>query len=149
MQAGDDLDAFVKWMAKNEPKLTSKLDKPGSIVEACQWLSSAKALKDDFQIKTKILATAMELCSESPEIQAIDKRSQNLGKSINVHIAKVRDFLLNENKSIFTVWLLFEKGLNFKETKATFDEFSHFVKQCTSKTFCTIFVCFNCFKHYD
>ena len=57
---GDDLDDYVRWVSRTEPKMNCKLDQPTSIVEACQWLAKGKALRDEyFKREAETLLTAL------------------------------------------------------------------------------------------
>jgi len=104
----DDLDSYVSWLSVVEKRMKSKGlgDLCGTngglgLVEACQWLSKGKALKEEYLRRERAtLVTAVELCGESPDIQRIEQRSKTLLKAINVHIAKVESLcvLLSEMK---------------------------------------------------
>ena len=65
------------------------MKKPSSIVEACQWMSSTKKLKEEFVIREQPLQTAIELCPDMPEIQNLQNRSQTLRRQVDMYLAKV------------------------------------------------------------
>ena len=90
-QQADDLDLYERWLAKQEKKFSQiELKKPSSIVEACQWMSSTKNLKEsEFVTREKPLATAIELCPDMPEILALQKRSQAVKRNIDMYLVKV------------------------------------------------------------
>ena len=81
-------------MAKQEKKFSQiELKKPSSIVEACQWMSSTKNLKEsEFVTREKPLATALELCPDMPEILALHKRSQAVKRNIDMYLVKVKSY---------------------------------------------------------
>ena len=86
----DDLDHYERWLKKQENKFSqNELKKPSNIVEACQWMSSTKILKEEFGTQEKPLKTALELCPDMPEILTLQKRSQVLKKQIDMYLVKV------------------------------------------------------------
>ena len=89
MQA-DDLDYYERWLKKQEVKFSQgELTKPSSIVEACQWMSSTKKLKEEFETREKPLKTAVELGAELPEIISLQERSITVKSQIDMYLAKV------------------------------------------------------------
>ena len=84
------MDYYERWLKKQEVKFSQvELMKPSSIVEACQWMSSTKKLKEEFQTREKPLITAVELCAEAPEIVALQDRSRAVKNQIDMYLAKV------------------------------------------------------------
>merc|ERR1712062_896730 len=90
VRMADDLDFYERWLKKQEVRFSQgELSKPSSIVEACQWMSSTKKLKEEFDTREKPLITAIELGAELPEIIALQERSRVIKGKIDMYLAKV------------------------------------------------------------
>jgi len=105
--AVDDLDAYVRWLAKQEKAFQASkkiLENPGDLVTACQWLAKEKTLKEEYLRREKVVKTAVELCGESEEVQSIHKRSMQLLKAIDLYIVKVEALcvLMSEGEAVLT-----------------------------------------------
>ena len=84
------MDFYERWLKKQEVRFSQgELSKPSSIVEACQWMSSTKKLKEEFDTREKPLITAIELGAELPEIIALQERSRVIKGKIDMYLAKV------------------------------------------------------------
>merc|ERR1712055_1223785 len=87
----DELVSFEKWLTKTEDKLDGgKIQRPGSIVDACQALSKARDLRAEFDKREQPLATARELVGEGDaELQALTKKCERVKKLAEFYLSKV------------------------------------------------------------
>merc|ERR1739836_125387 len=62
----EDLQKLDNWLNKTEEKLDGgKIQRPGSIVDACQALSKARDLRAEFDKREKPLSTLKELVGDA------------------------------------------------------------------------------------
>ncbi|XP_023334494.1 uncharacterized protein LOC111705995 [Eurytemora carolleeae] len=86
----DELAAFDKWLTKTEDKLDGgKIQRPGSIVDACQALSKARDLRAEFEKREKPLSTAKELIGEDPELNVLTTKCERIKKLADNYLSKV------------------------------------------------------------
>ena len=80
-----------RWLNKTEEKLDGgKIQRPGSIVDACQALSKARDLRAEFDKREKPLATAKELVGEGDaELKALSEKCDRVKKLADFYLQKV------------------------------------------------------------
>merc|ERR1712038_694549 len=76
----EDLQKLDNWLNKTEEKLDGgKIQRPGSIVDACQALSKARDLRAEFDKREKPLSTLKELVGDAdPEIKAFSTKFERI-----------------------------------------------------------------------
>merc|ERR1712079_317844 len=94
----EDLQKLDNWLNKTEEKLDGgKIQRPGSIVDACQALSKARDLRAEFDKREKPLATAKELVGEGgAELKALTQKCER--------VKKLTDFYLQKVEALCVIW---------------------------------------------
>merc|ERR1712180_495912 len=86
----DELASFDKWLNRTETKLDGgKIQRPGSIVDACQALSKARDLRAEFDKREEPLLTAKELIGDDPELKALTTKCERVKKLSEFYLSKV------------------------------------------------------------
>merc|ERR1711892_638210 len=87
----DELARLERWLLKTEDKLEGgKIQRPGSIVDACQALSKAKALREEIVKREKPLQIARDLVGlEDPEVKSLTKKCEGVKKVAELYLSKV------------------------------------------------------------
>merc|ERR1711884_66603 len=85
-------------MAEDQEKLDSgKIQRPGSIVDACQALSKARDLRAEFDQREKPLSTLKELVGDGdPEIKEFSTKFER--------IKKLSEFYLSKIEALCVIW---------------------------------------------
>merc|ERR1712026_544341 len=94
----DELQKLDNWLNKTEEKLDGgKIQRPGSIVDACQALSKARDLRAEFDKREKPLSTLKELVGDAdPEIKAFSTKFER--------IKKLSEFYLSKIEALCVIW---------------------------------------------
>eukprot|EP00092_Neocalanus_flemingeri_P038669 GFUD01042102.1.p1 GENE.GFUD01042102.1~~GFUD01042102.1.p1 ORF type:complete len:140 (-),score=26.86 GFUD01042102.1:196-615(-) len=94
----EELARLDRWLNKTEDKLDGgKIQRPGSIVDACQALSKARDLRAEFEKREKPLATAKELVGEAdPELKALTQKCER--------VKKLSEFYLSKVEALCVIW---------------------------------------------
>merc|ERR1712038_1999901 len=98
VKMAEDLQKLDNWLNKTEEKLDGgKIQRPGSIVDACQALSKARDLRAEFDKRKKPLATAKELVGEGDaELKALTQKCER--------VKKLTDFYLQKVEALCVIW---------------------------------------------
>merc|ERR1712142_827117 len=94
----DELASFDKWLNRTETKLDGgKIQRPGSIVDACQALSKARDLRAEFDQREKPLSTLKEMVGDAdPEIKEFSTKFER--------IKKLSEFYLSKIEALCVIW---------------------------------------------
>merc|ERR1712026_108657 len=80
VKMAEDLQKLDNWLNKTEERLDGgKIQRPGSIVDACQALSKARDLRAEFDQREKPLTIVKELVGDAdPEIKAFSTKFERV-----------------------------------------------------------------------
>merc|ERR1712012_20399 len=98
IKMAEDLQKLDNWLNKTEDKLDGgKIQRPGSIVDACQALTKARELRAEFDKREKPLSTLKELVGDTdPEIKAFSTKFER--------IKKLSEFYLSKVEALCVIW---------------------------------------------
>ena len=92
----EDLQKLDNWLNKTEERLDGgKIQRPGSIVDACQALSRARDLRAEFDKREKPLTIVKELVGDAdPEIKAFATKFERIKNLSEFYLSKVAHNIL-------------------------------------------------------
>merc|ERR1712109_349037 len=87
----EDLQKLDSWLNKTEERLDGgKIQRPGSIVDACQALSKARDLRAEFDKREKPLTIVKELVGDAdPEIKAFATKFERIKNLSEFYLSKI------------------------------------------------------------